>query len=131
MEKAFVQVLQFFKKCDEDLVPDEINALLGRFHDNYTISAIYDHSETSNKYMLCNYLPKGLSVPTKYTVLNVPATTWAVFDVPDCDMQPMWKRIWTASGFLLLLMSRLKVCHLRCITDWLVTKTDLVKFGFQ
>ena len=40
MEKAFEQVPQFFKKCDDDLVPNEINALLGRFPDNYTISAV-------------------------------------------------------------------------------------------
>lgn len=95
MEKAFEQVPQFFKKCDEDLVPDEINALLGRFHDNYTISAIYDHAETTFKYMLCNYLPKGITVPEKFTLLNVPASTWIVFDVPECEMQAMWRRIWS------------------------------------
>jgi len=94
MEKAFEQVPQFFGKCDEDLVPDEINALLGRFNDNHTISALYDHSETTFKYMLCNFLPKGLSVPDKFTVLDVPASTWAVFDAPDSDIQPMWRRIW-------------------------------------
>ena len=94
MEKAFEQVPQFFKKCDDDLVPNEINALLGRFADNFTISALYDRTETTFKYMLCNYLPKGITVPEKFTVLDVPAATWAVFDVPDCDMQPMWKRIY-------------------------------------
>lgn len=94
-EKAFVQVPQFFRKCDEDLVPDEINSLLGRFNDNHTISALYDHSETTFKYMLCQFLPKGLSVPDKYTVLNVPSSTWAVFDVPDCEIQTMLRRIWT------------------------------------
>lgn len=43
-EKVFVQVPEFFRKCDDELVPDEINSLLGRFHDNYTISAIRNHS---------------------------------------------------------------------------------------
>jgi AraC family transcriptional regulator len=93
-EKAFEQVPQFFRKCDDDLVPDEINALLGRFHDNYTISALYGHTESTFKYMLCNFLPKGLVIPDKFTVLAVPVSTWAVFDVPDGDMQPMWRRIW-------------------------------------
>lgn len=92
---AFEQVPQFCRKCDEDRVPDDINELLGRFHDNYTISALYDFSETTFKYMLCNYLPKGLSIPSKFTTLTIPSTTWAIFDVPGCDMQSMWRRVWT------------------------------------
>jgi len=103
MEKAFEQVPRFFRQCDEDLVPDEINALLGRFDDNHTISALFDHTETTFKYMLCNFLPPGLAVPEKFTVLRVPAATWAVFDAPDCDIQPMWRRVWAewfpASGY--------------------------------
>ena len=102
-ERAFEQVPQFFRKCDEDLVPDEINELLGRFHDNLTISALYDYTDTTSKYMLCNFLPKCLSVPEKFAVLNVPPSAWAVFDVPDCEMQAAWRRIWSewfpASGY--------------------------------
>lgn len=94
-EIAFEQVPKFFKKCDEDLVPDEINALLGRFNDSHTISALYDYTEDSFKYMICQFLPKGLSIPDKFTVLEVPAATWVVFDVPDCEVQAMRKRIWT------------------------------------
>lgn len=94
-ETAFEQVPQFFNKCDEDLVPDRMNELLGRFNDNYTISALYDHSENTFKYMLCQFLPKGLSLPEDFSVLEVPAANWAVFDVPNCEMQAMWKRIWS------------------------------------
>lgn len=94
-ETAFRQVPQFFKKCDEEEVPDEINELLGRFHDNHTISALYDHTETSFKYMLCNFLPEGLSIPTKFTTLTISSATWAIFDVPVCEMQNMWRRIWS------------------------------------
>lgn len=95
MEKAFTQVPEFFRKCDEDMVPDEINELLGRFDDNHTISALYDHTENSFKYMLCQFLPRDLQVPDKFTILEVPANTWVVFDAPDCDLQAVWKRIWT------------------------------------
>ncbi len=90
---AFKQVPEFFKKCDEEDVPDEINELLGRFHDNHTISALYDHTENSFKYMLCNFLPKDMEIPSKFTKLTVPAATWAVFDSPDCKLQDLWKRI--------------------------------------
>lgn len=93
--KAFLEVPEFFRKCDEELVPDEINAFLGRFEDNHTISAMYDFKEESFKYMLCQFLPEGLTIPEKFTILDVPATTWAVFDVPDYDMPTMWKRIWS------------------------------------
>ena len=103
MEAAFQQIPQFCRKCDEDLVPDEINGLLGRFDDNYTISALYDYSEETFKYMLCQFLPKGLTIPDKFTVLDIPAETWAVFDVPGGDAQGTWRRIWTewfpASGY--------------------------------
>lgn len=102
-ETAFKQVPDFFRKCDEDAVPDEINRLLGRFHDDHTISALYDHSETDFKYMLCQFLPQGLQVPEKFTILEVPAMTWAVIDVPDCRTQDMWRRVWgewfPASGY--------------------------------
>ncbi len=94
-EEAFEQVPQFFKQCDEDGTTNELNELLGRFHDCYTISALYDYKETSFKYMLCNYLPKGLAIPPKFQTLTVPASTWAIFDVPECEMQDIWVRIWT------------------------------------
>lgn len=93
-EKAFVQVPEFYRKCDDNPVPDEINSLLGRFHDNYTISAVFDNSETETAYMLCQFLPKGLKVPEKFTILDVPAATWAVFDAPDADVQALWRKIW-------------------------------------
>jgi AraC family transcriptional regulator len=94
-EKAFKKVPLFFEKCDEDGTTDTINDILGRFHDNHTISALYDFSETDFKYMICNYLPKGLSVPSNFTKLSVPSSTWVIFDVPECKMQSTWKRIWS------------------------------------
>lgn len=94
-EKAFKQVPEFFKQCDEDGTTDTLNELLGRFHDNYTISALYDREDTKFKYMLCNYFPKDLSIPSGFTTLSVPQSTWVIFDVPNSDMQSVWKRIWS------------------------------------
>lgn len=102
-ETAFQQVPQFFRQCDREGVPDEINGLLGRFHDNHTISALYDYTESGFTYMIGQFLPEGLAVPEKFTVLEVPAATWAVFDAPGADMQALWRRVWTewfpASGY--------------------------------
>lgn len=94
MTEAFKQVPQFARQCDADGTVDNINRLLGRFCDNYTISALYDHTENTFKYMLCNFLPPNLTLPENFTVLTVPAATWAVFDVPD-NMQEIWPRIFT------------------------------------
>ena len=92
---AFEQVPRFFRECDENGVTETINRILGRFDDNYTISALYDYTETSFRYMLGNFMPEGLTLPDGFSVLTVPASTWAVFDVPDCDMQAVWPRIHT------------------------------------
>lgn len=94
-ETAFRQVPQFFAKCDADGATDEINHLLGRFDDNRTISALYDFTEADFKYMLCQYLPEGLNLPSRYSILDIPAATWAIFDVPGCEMQSVWRRIWS------------------------------------
>lgn len=92
--RAFVQVPEFFRKCDNDGTTDEINAILGRFHDNYTISALYNHTETEFTYMLCQYLPRGLTLPEKFSTLTVPARKWLIFDAPGCEIQTLWTRIW-------------------------------------
>ena len=94
-EDAFRQVPEFCRKCDEELLTDEINTLLGRFHDTMLHSALYDYTETSFKYLIGYYLPKGLKVPDKFTKLSVPALTWAVFPAPNPDIQALWRRIWS------------------------------------
>lgn len=94
-EKAFEQVPLFLKRCDEDGTTDAINSVLGLFSDHYTISALYNYSETKFNYMLCNYLPKGMSIPSGFTSLHVPPATFAIFDVPSFEIQTMWKRIFS------------------------------------
>ncbi len=95
MQAAFQQVPAFCRRCDEDGTVDKLNHLLGRFSDNYTLSALYGHTEDSFRYMLCNFLPQGLALPEGFTVLEVPETDWAVFDVPGCEMQKVWPRVYS------------------------------------
>lgn len=94
-ETAFLQVPQFCRKCGEDGTAEEMNRLLGRFGDNFTIAALYDFTETDFKYMLCQYLPEGLTLPSRFSTLDVPAATWAIFDAPGCEVQGVWRRIWS------------------------------------
>ncbi|EPR09493.1 AraC family transcriptional regulator [Ruminiclostridium papyrosolvens] len=95
MEKAFAEVPQFCIKCDEDGTVDLMNELLGRFHDTMLHAALYDHTETSFKYMICYNLPKGLEIPDRLTKLSVPELTWAIFQEPHCEIQNLWRRIYT------------------------------------
>lgn len=95
MEKAFVEVPKFCIKCDEDGTVDNMNELLGRSHDSMLHAALYDYTETNFKYMICYQVPKGVKIPEKYARLHVPELTWVVFSEPKCEMQNLWKRIYT------------------------------------
>lgn len=95
MEQAFSDVPTFRLKCDEDGSVDQMNELLGRFHDTLLHAALYDHTETTMKYMICYNLPKGLELPEKFTKLSVPALTWVIFPEPELEMQKLWKRIYS------------------------------------
>jgi len=94
MEKAFKEVPQFCMKCDEDGSVELMNKLLG-CHDTMLHAAFYDYTETTFKYMICYNLPKGLEIPDRFTKLSVPELTWAIFPEPHCEMQNLWKRIYT------------------------------------
>ena len=92
----FVAVPDFCRRCDEDGSVDEMNLLLGRFHDTSLHAALYDFSDAGFKYMICYYLPKPLEIPSKFKTLAVPALTWAVFTFPGsaCTMEEFRRRIW-------------------------------------
>lgn len=95
MEEAFGEVPKFRKKCDDDGTVDKMNELLGRNHDENLHAALYDYTDTSFKYLICYNIPDGIEVPEHYTRLSVPALTWAIFPEPNCELQKLWKRIYT------------------------------------
>ena len=94
-EKAYEDVPLFCKKCDDNGSVNEMNHLLGVAPDTMLHAALYDHTAETFKYMICQYVPNGLEIPEQYTKLHVPAMTWAIFTVDDCEMQTMWKRIYS------------------------------------
>lgn len=95
MEKAFIEVPEFCRKCDDDGSVDRMNELLGRGHDTWLHAALYDHTETTFKYMICYYVPKTAQIPEIYTRLSVPALTWAIFPEPNGEIQNLWRRIYS------------------------------------
>lgn len=92
---AFSEVPEFRKQCDDDGSVDLMNELLGRFPDTILHAALYDDTGESFKYMICYNLPKGLEIPERFTKLSVPASTWAIFPEPQCDLQKIWDRIYS------------------------------------
>ncbi len=95
MEQAFIDVPAFCRKCDDDGSVDRMNAVLGRSHDTCLHAALYDHTDSGFKYMICYNVPKNCEIPEEFTRLQIPELTWAIFQVPDCEMQDMWRRIYS------------------------------------
>lgn len=96
MEQAFEDVPAFVRKCVADGSAYRINDVLGKPHEAWMPAAIYDNEDNGSfKYMLCQYVPPTAVIPSEFTRLKVPALTWAVFLEPKCEMQELWRRIYS------------------------------------
>lgn len=96
MEQAFQDVPAFIQKCVADGSANRINDVLGKPHEAWMPAAIYDHGDNGTfKYMLCQYVPPTAVIPAEFTRLKVPTLTWAVFLEPQCEMQILWRRIYS------------------------------------
>ncbi|SHJ96650.1 AraC family transcriptional regulator [Clostridium cavendishii DSM 21758] len=94
-ETAFIEVPKFCTTCDENGSVDRMNTLLGRSHDTMLHAALYNHTENSFKYMICEYVPNNINIPKEYERLSIPALTWAIFPADNCDIPTVWQRIYS------------------------------------
>jgi len=94
-ETSFREVQKFRMKCDEDQSVDRMNALLGRSADTVLHAALYNYTENSFKYMICEYVTDSMDIPEEFEKLSIPALTWAVFPDDDCDLPNVWRRIYS------------------------------------
>jgi len=98
MERSFAEVEEFIGKEYEKNTWANFNELLGRPRDAWFHAALFDHTETDFKYMICWYTPPKLEIPETYTRLKVPAQTWAIFHASNgpCDkMHDTWRHIYS------------------------------------
>lgn len=106
MEQSFQEVPDFCRQCDEDGTVDAMNHFLGKDPSSMLHAALIRHDSVYFKYMICSDVPEGAIVPKEFEVLTVPANTWAIFSVEDCEMQAMWRRIYSewllTSGYRLV-----------------------------
>lgn len=96
MEQAFQDVPAFVRKCVSEGSPDRINAILGKPPESWMPAALYNNREDGSfQYMLCQYLPPTAVIPDEFTRMKVPPLTWAVFFEPHCEIQGLWRRIYS------------------------------------
>jgi len=131
-EQAFQDVPAFVRKCVADGSAARINDVLGKPREAWMPAAIYDHSDDGTfKYMLCQYVPPTAVIPSEFVRLKVPALTWAVFLEPQCEMQILWKRIYS-EWFPTSEYEQSRMWSLRCITAMAETaRTVLARYGFR
>lgn len=98
-DKPYIEIPEYWKKCILD-------GTIHRIHNDARISeetqvhaTLYNRREGVFSYMICYHVPER-DIPDDYERLSVPALTWAIFTTgvcPDgeCDIQSIWKRIWS------------------------------------
>ncbi len=64
------------------------------------------------------------------TTLSVPSLTWAIFPEPRCELPKLWERIYS-EWFPTSDYEQVEGLVSKCITEWLVTKLKLPRFGYQ
>jgi len=75
--------------------PKRINAVVGKDTNAWMPAMAYDRRDDGTfKYMLCQHVPPTATIPDEFTRIMVPVLTWAIFREPNCDMQPLWRRIY-------------------------------------
>jgi AraC family transcriptional regulator len=103
MEQAFIDVPKFVKEKLADGTWNHLNDFLGRPRDTWFHAASFDPKDDTFRFMMCCHAPPTLEIPDKYTRLKVPAQTWAIFPEPECNVQDLWRRIYSewfpASGY--------------------------------
>ncbi len=94
MEGAFTEVPKFCIQCDNDGTVTKMNSLLSRSPNSMLHAALFDHSDTGFKYMICYPVQPALSIPAEFNQLSVPALTWAIFPATGLEMHDVWRRIY-------------------------------------
>ncbi|WP_099205185.1 AraC family transcriptional regulator [Scatolibacter rhodanostii] len=95
MEGAFVEVPKFCVKCDEDGTVTKMNEILLRSPNSMLHAALYDHTDTGFKYMICYPIPCEVPIPKEFDTLSVPALTWAIFPAEGLQVPDVWRRIYS------------------------------------
>jgi len=97
----FVSVPAFWEKCRVDGSMDRIRKAASVDDTVPLHAAMFNCTDTSHSYLI-GYFPPENGILKGFTVLTIPASTWAVFPTEELSMAEtaqqasiMWKRIFT------------------------------------
>lgn len=98
-DKPYIEIPEYWKKCILDGTIDRIHNDARISEETQVHATLYNRSEGVFSYMICYHVPER-DIPDDYERLSVPALTWAIFTTGvcadgECDIQSIWKRIWT------------------------------------
>jgi len=105
---CYREIPEFCDEIWENGVHDRINEAVGRVKGNMLHGIHYDFKEDGTRKYMMGWEVEEVSVPEDLTILQVPESTWAVFEgtgrMPDgIAIQKVWKRIYSewfpSSGF--------------------------------
>ncbi|MCL1824045.1 MAG: AraC family transcriptional regulator, partial [Oscillospiraceae bacterium] len=98
MEQSFADVREFVTKEAEKGTWENFNDFLGKPHDAWFHAALFGHTATTFKYMLCSYMPPELKIPETYTRLKMREQEWAIFPASEGNNNKIyetWRRIYS------------------------------------
>jgi len=98
-EQPYIEIPEYWKKCISDGTIDRIHKEAGINEETQVHATLYNRREDVFSYMICYHVPDH-DIPDDYEKLSVPALTWVIFTTGicadgGCDIQSIWKRIWT------------------------------------
>ncbi len=127
----FLSIPKFWEKCRADETINRIRRACNLGENEPLHAAMYNCTATSHAYMIGHFLPAS-GAPKNFTVLPIPASTWAVFSTEELSITEtaeqsaiMWKRIFTewfaTSGYELANAPELEL-HYKKAEDSYVTE---------
>lgn len=97
----FISVPQFWETCRANGSMNEIRKIANIDENTPLHAAMFNCTDTSHSYMIGYLTPKNELI-NDFTVLAIPASTWAIFPTEELSMAEtvqqasiMWKRIFT------------------------------------
>jgi AraC family transcriptional regulator len=94
-ERAFDEVSKFWEEFEKQGYRASINEFLNLDPCELLHGALYDYTDTTFRYMLCQFVPESVKIPEEYDVLNVEEATWMVFEGDYGNTSKVWKQIYT------------------------------------
>jgi AraC family transcriptional regulator len=100
--QCYKDIPQFWSACAKDGRCEELMKAAGKEEGAILdVGVTYAHNVDGGMAYMIGCIKKDMSIPSSYTVLNIPKQTWAIFETPwksekdDEKIHEVWKRIYS------------------------------------